>query len=312
MARPSRPSSRRVAVAEAAGGSTKDYRHQQETAARPEAGAAPRFRMKKASATYRYDSSLSPALDWDESPARDMAAWLLSIIEEAAGLPEQTLPAARELRGADGSVLLRVLGLQDALAALKRMQAPFLNWTGKAERLSFDVPTLPLFVHERLSTEAIVETLKDHRRRVPQEDMFRLFADPQMSMSANVDAYAHRAGWVNRMILGDSLSVMNSLARFEGLSGQVQCIYMDPPYGVNYSSNFQPFVRNKSVSSSDDRDLTREPEMVRAYRDKWYLGIHSYLTYMRDRLIVARQLLKPTGSIFVQISDEIYTILVSF
>jgi adenine-specific DNA-methyltransferase len=283
---------------------TKDYRHKQETVARPDAGAAPRFRAKKESVTYRYDSSLSPALDWDTSPARDMAIWLLSVIEEAAVLPNQTLPTPRELRGADGSVLLRITGLQDALAAMKRMQAPFLNWTGKAERLSFEVPTLPLFVHERLSTEAIVKTLEGHRKRAAQEDMFNLFADPQLPMNAQVNAYAHRAGWVNRMILGDSLSVMNSLARFEGLAGQVQCIYMDPPYGVNYSSNFQPFVRNKSVSASDDGDMTREPEMVQAYRDTWSLGLHSYLTYMRDRLLVARQLLAPTGAIFVQISDE--------
>jgi adenine-specific DNA-methyltransferase len=282
----------------------QDYRHGQDAAARPDAGAAPRFRAKRESATYRYDSSLSPALDWDTAPARDTAAWLLSIIEEAAALPAQMLPEPRVLRGADGAELMRVRGLQDALAALKRMQAPFLNWTGKAERLSFDVPTLPLFVHERLSTEAIVKTLEDHRKRPAQEEMFSLFADPQLPMSAQVNAYSHRAGWVNRMILGDSLSVMNSLARFEGLAGQVQCIYMDPPYGVKFGSNFQPFVRQRDVKHNDDADMTREPEMVQAYRDTWSLGLHSYLTYLRDRLIVARELLTPSGSAFLQISGE--------
>jgi adenine-specific DNA-methyltransferase len=284
--------------------STKDYRHKHDTVARPDVGAAPRFRAKKESANYRYDSSLSPALDWDTAPARDTAAWLLTVIEEAALLPSQTLPTPRELHGADGSVLLRIAGLQDALMALKRMQAPFLNWTGKAERLSFEVPTLPLFVHERLSTEAIVKTLEGHRKRAAQEDMFSLFADPQLPMSAQVNAYAHQAGWVNRMILGDSLSVMNSLARFEGLAGQVQCIYMDPPYGVKFGSNFQPFVRKRDVKHNDDSDMTREPEMVQAYRDTWSLGLHSYLTYLRDRLMVARDLLTPSGSIFVQISDD--------
>jgi adenine-specific DNA-methyltransferase len=304
MARTPRSASRGAPPAPA---TVQDYRHAQEATARPEVGAAPRFRAKRETATYRYDSSLSPALEWDTNPARDTAAWLLSAIEDAAGLPGQVFPQPRELLGADGTVLLRVSGLQDALAALKRMQAPFLNWTGKAERLSFDVPTLPLFVHERLSTEAIVKTLEGHRKKrdaAAQEDMFSLFADPRMPMSQQVNAYAYRNGWVNRMILGDSLSVMNSLARYEGLSGQVQCIYMDPPYGVNYSSNFQPFVRNKTVSTHDDADLSREVEMVQAYRDTWSLGLHSYLTYVRDRLVVARDLLRPDGSIFVQISDE--------
>ena len=229
MARTPRSAARGTTPAADPADAVKDYRHAQKAIARPEVGAAPRFRAKREIATYRYDSSLSPALDWDTNPARDTAAWLLTAIEEAAGLPDQVFPQPRELLGADGKVLLRVAGLQDALAALKRMQAPFLNWTGKAERLSFDVPTLPLFVHERLSTEAIVKTLEGHRKRrdaAAQEDMFSLFADPQMPMSQQVNAYAYRNGWVNRMILGDSLSVMNSLARYEGLSGQVQCIYI--------------------------------------------------------------------------------------
>jgi len=304
MARSPRSASHPVLPAADPAASVRDYRHKQDATARPEVGAAPRFKAKRGNATYRYDSSLSPALDWDASPARDTASWLLAAIEDAAALPGQVFPQPRELRGADGVVLLRVGGLQDAIAALKRMQAPFLNWTGKAERLSFEVPTLPLFVHERLSTEAIVQTLEGHRKRMAQDEMFSLFADPQMPMSAQVNAYAHRNRWVNRMILGDSLSVMNSLARFEGMAGQVQCIYMDPPYGVKFGSNFQPFVRKPDVKNNDDADMTREPEMVQAYRDTWSLGLHSYLTYLRDRLLVAQDLLTPSGSIFVQISDD--------
>lgn len=235
---------------------------------------------------------------------RGVAEWLLAAIADAAPLPGQTFPEPRVLRGADGAALMSVSGLQDALAALRRMQAPFLDWAGKAERASFDVPTLPLFVHERLSTEAIVRTLEGHRRADEQVDMFDLFADPKLPLWKQVDAYAHRGAWVNRMILGDSLAVMNSLARYEGLGGQVQCIYMDPPYGVKFGSNFQPFVRKRDVKHGDDADMTREPEMVQAYRDTWTLGLHSYLTYLRDRLRLARELLAPSGSVFVQISDD--------
>ena len=166
------------------------------------------------------------------------------------------------------------------------------------------MPTLPLFVHERLSTAAIIKTLEDHRKRPDQAEMLDLFADPQMPLSKQVERYHHRNKWVNRLILGDALVVMNSLLRFEGLGGQVQMIYIDPPYGVKFGSNFQPFVRKRDVTNNDDADMTREPEMVQAYRDTWQLGLHSYLTYLRDRLLVARDLLTPSGSVFVQISDE--------
>ena len=280
---------------------SKVYRHVEEAAVRPEVGAAPRFRAKREKAAYRYDSSLAPALDWDRQPAREIVSWLLVAIEEAGPLPGQTFPEPRVLRGADGKVLLSVAGLQDALARLKRMQTPFLNWSGKAEGLSFDVPTLPLFVHERLSTEAIIRTLEGHRKAVPQVDMF---ADPKLPMAQQVNAYAHRGAWANRMVLGDSLAVMNSLLRYESLGGQVQMIYIDPPYGVKFGSNFQPFVRKHVVKHGDDADMTHEPEMVKAYRDTWELGLHSYLSYMRDRLMVARGLLTPSGSVFVQISDD--------
>ena len=200
--------------------------------------------------------------------------------------------------------MVSVRGLRDAVEHLKRLSKPFLNWTGKAERLSFDVPTLPLFVHERLSTKAIVDTLVGHRTD-KQSDMFTLFGDPQHSIvDQTLRAYEYQDKWVNRMVLGDSLVVMNSLLQYEGLGGQVQMIYIDPPYGVKFGSNFQPFVRKRDVSHNDDEDLTREPEMVKAYRDTWELGLHSYLTYMRDRLLLARDLLTPSGSVFVQISDQ--------
>jgi adenine-specific DNA-methyltransferase len=134
--------------------------------------------------------------------------------------------------------------------------------------------------------------------------MFEMFADPQRPMAEQVRAYEHHDQWINRMILGDSLVVMSSLLRFEGLGRQVQCIFIDPPYGVEFGSNFQPFVRTPKVTHGEDAELTREPEMVQAYRYTWKLGVHSYLTILRDRLSVAHQLLKPNGSIFVQISHE--------
>jgi adenine-specific DNA-methyltransferase len=197
---------------------------------------------------------------------------------------------------------VEVGGLHDAVERLKALSRPFLDWAGKAERLSFDVPTLPLFVHERLSTKAILETLKGHARDRQME--LQLFADPQLPLHQQLEAYEHKGGWVNRLILGDSLVVMNSLLEYEGLGGQVQMIYIDPPYGVKFGSNFQPFVRRREVKDGSDDDFTREPEMVKAYRDTWELGLHSYLTYLRDRFLVARELLTISGSVFVQINDQ--------
>jgi adenine-specific DNA-methyltransferase len=284
------------------------YTHPEQTSPmRPEVGTQPQFRKKKAPTTWRYDSSLSPALDWDgQNGARELGEWLLALVEKAAALPApHAFPTPQEFRALDGRVLVTVRTLADAVEQLKRLGRPFLNWAGKAERVSFDVPTLPLFVHERLSTKAIVETLVGHRRQVPQFDMWDFFGDPHHSVAdQTLRAYEYQDKWVNRLVLGDSLVVMNSLLRYEGLGGQVQMIYIDPPYGVKFGSNFQPFVRKRDVSHNDDEDLTREPEMVKAYRDTWELGLHSYLTYMRDRLLLARELLTPSGSVFVQISDE--------
>src|SRR6266699_1843387 len=142
------------------------------------------------------------------------------------------------------------------------------------------------------------------RRCRDRQTEMQLFADPQLPLHQQLEAYEHKGGWVNRMLLGDSLVVMNSLLEYEGLGGQVQMIYIDPPYGVKFGSNFQPFVRKRDVKHNDDGNMTREPEMVQAYRDTWELGLHSYLTYLRDRLLLARELLTLSGSVFVQISDE--------
>lgn len=266
------------------GNRAETYRHSEATSPlRPDAGTQSQFKKKKPPKTYKYDSSLSPTLEWDgQNPARELGEALIQKIREAVTVEEARAAAAE-------------------LASLSK---PFLNWAGKAERLSFEVPTLPLFVHERLSTKAIIETVKGHKRD-KQLDMFNLFGDPRHPVIDQVlRAYEYRDQWVNRMVLGDSLVVMNSLLHYEGLGGQVQMVYMDPPYGVKFGSNFQPFVRKRDVKHNDDEDMTREPEMVKAYRDTWELGLHSYLTYLRDRLLLSRDLLAPSGSIFVQISDE--------
>jgi adenine-specific DNA-methyltransferase len=289
----------------AAGKVAGSYLHQTETVPmRPEIGTQANFRKKKTPRTYRYDSSLSPALEWDDAAGRAVGEWLIGVIERAAALPPpHTFAKPEAFTDAGGATVVQVSSLQEALDSLRRLSKPFLNWAGKPERLSFDVPTLPLFVHERLSTQKIVQTLLGHKTD-KQVDMFDLFGDPQRSIvDQTLHAYEYPDKWVNRLILGDSLVVLNSLLHYEKLGGQVQMIYIDPPYGVKFGSNFQPFVRKRDVSHNDDEDLTREPEMVKAYRDTWELGLHSYLTYMRDRLLMARDLLAPSGSVFVQISD---------
>jgi len=285
-----------------------DYRHKEKSRARPDVGTQAQFKKKKPPVTYRYDSSLSPSLQWDgQNSARELGEWLLAQIDEASRLdPPHNFPQPRKFIGGDGQTLASVAGLNDAVEALKRLSRPFLNWAGKAERLSFDVPTLPLFVHERLSTKAIIETLTGHRRqKETQKTLFDLFGDPERPITDQVlKAYEYDDDWTNRLILGDSLVVMNSLLHYENLGGQVQMIYMDPPYGVKFGSNFQPFVRKRDVKHNDDESMTREPEMVQAYRDTWQVGIHSYLIGLRDRLLLSRDLLHPAGSLFVQIGDE--------
>jgi adenine-specific DNA-methyltransferase len=280
----------------------KSYKHpESESPMRPEVGTQSEFKKKLPPKKYRYDDSLSPLLEWDgQNAARERGEARIAEAEAELSKARKKLDGKPETKDASA----HVLAAQKAVHELKAMSKPFLNWSGKAERLSFDVPTLPLFIHERLSTKAILETLKGHKRD-KQTDMFDLFGDPQHSITDQVlRAYEHKDKWVNRMILGDSLVVMNSLLHYEGLGGQVQMIYIDPPYGVKFGSNFQPFVRKRDVNHNDDEDMTREPEMVQAYRDTWELGVHSYLTYLRDRLFLSRDLLHPSGSVFVQIGDE--------
>jgi len=183
---------------------------------------------------------------------------------------------------------------------------PQLVWAGKKEHTSFEVPTVSLHVHERIDPRTIIEAVRK-RYGVPlkpaQGYLFET-REENPPLREAVDFYRHAHGWTNRLIAGDSLLVMNSLLEKEGLAGQVQMVYIDPPYGIRYGSNFQPFVNRRDVKDGKDEDLTQEPEMVRAFRDTWELGIHSYLTYLRDRLLLARDLLHESGSCFVQISDE--------
>lgn len=182
---------------------------------------------------------------------------------------------------------------------------PQLVWAGKAERTSFEVPTVSLHVHERIDPLTILEAVRRHNgERVPEQ--VSLFEQPRQNppLREAVEFYKHKHDWSNRLIAGDSLLVMNSLLEKEGMAGQVQMIYMDPPYGIRYGSNFQPFVNKRDVKEGRDEDLTHEPEMIKAFRDTWELGIHSYLSYLRDRLLLARELLADSGSVFVQIGDE--------
>jgi adenine-specific DNA-methyltransferase len=187
---------------------------------------------------------------------------------------------------------------------------PQLVWRGKDEQDWSDlvVHAPPLYIQEKVQPKVLIDDL---RRRCEAdakaaENQIDLFADFNglPSEAAKTEFYQHDAHWSNRMILGDSLQVMASLAEREGLRGQVQCIYIDPPYGIKFNSNFQWSTTSRDVKDGNVEHITREPEQVKAFRDTWRDGIHSYLTYLRDRLTVARDLLTDSGSIFVQIGDE--------
>ncbi len=180
---------------------------------------------------------------------------------------------------------------------------PTLQWTGKAEHVSLEVPTVSLHVHERIDPRTIIEVVEKDNLAAEQPALFET-PEENPPLRQAIDFYEHEHSWSNRLIAGDSLLVMNSLLEKEGLAGQVQMIYIDPPYGIKYGSNFQPFVNKRDVKDGKDEDLTAEPEMIRAFRDTWELGIHSYLTHLRDRLLLARELLTDSGSVFVQISAE--------
>jgi len=183
---------------------------------------------------------------------------------------------------------------------------PQLVWKGKDEqdREDLAVPALPIYIQEKIHPQAIIEDL--HRMKGRKEQaQFNLFADFNgLDFEQMIDFYRHEANWANRMILGDSLHVMTSLAEKEGLKGNVQMIYIDPPYGIKFGSNWQISTRKRDVKDGRVEEVTRQPEQIRAFRDTWELGIHSYLSYLRDRLIIARELLTETGSVFMQIGDE--------
>jgi adenine-specific DNA-methyltransferase len=187
---------------------------------------------------------------------------------------------------------------------------PQLVWRGKDEQDWSDlvVPAPPVYIQEKVHPKVLIDDLRRRSESDAKaaENQFDLFADFNglPSEAAKTEFYQHDAHWSNRMILGDSLQVMASLAEREGLRGKVQCIYLDPPYGIKFNSNFQWSTTSRDVKDGNTDHITREPEQVKAFRDTWRDGIHSYLTYLRDRLTVARDLLTDSGSIFVQIGDE--------
>ena len=184
---------------------------------------------------------------------------------------------------------------------------PQLVWRGKdvADWSDLVVEAPPLYIQEKIHPKALIEDLKRASQRDEPDDAPDLFADFNgVDLEARTEFYAHDQHWSNRIILGDGLKVMASLAEREGLKGQVQCIYIDPPYGIKFNSNFQWSTTSRDVKDGKADHLTREPEQVKAFRDTWADGIHSYLTYLRDRLTVARDLLTESGSVFVQIGDE--------
>ena len=183
---------------------------------------------------------------------------------------------------------------------------PQLVWHGKdaldGEELA--VPVVPVYIQEKIGPRAIIEDLRRNGRREDAQQGFFADFNGIGSLERKLEFYQHDQPWSNRMILGDSLLVMTSLAEKESLRGKVQCIYLDPPYGIKFASNWQVSTRKRDVRDGRAEDTTRQPEQVRAFRDTWQLGIHSYLSYLRDRFTVARDLLAETGSIFVQIGDE--------
>ena len=188
---------------------------------------------------------------------------------------------------------------------------PQLVWRGKDEQNWSDlvVQAPPLFIQEKVHPKVLIDDLRQRSKETGdgeadlQADLFADF-NGLPSVDAQTEFYQHDANWSNRMILGDSLQVMASLAEREGLRGKVQCIYIDPPYGIKFNSNFQWSTTSRDVKDGNAGHITREPEQVKAFRDTWRDGIHSYLTYLRDRLTVARDLLTESGSVFVQIGDE--------
>jgi len=271
-----------------AGGDTEvlAYRHDQTRKNNPDVGVVtPETDPEQPQTRWAFDPHIDPALQFDMGRAQ-----IETLIDDALASGDEAT-----LRG--------------ALETLKRMAAPYLNWAGKAERTRFEVDTVSLHVHERIDPASILAAVRKRMQEGKgaggtQADMFRAWFEEPLPYREAIEFYRHDRGWANRLVAGDSLLVMNSLLQKEGMAGQVQMIYIDPPYGIKYGSNFQPFVNKRDVKDRKDEDLTQEPEMIKAFRDTWELGIHSYLTYLRDRLLLAKELLHESGSVFVQISDE--------
>lgn len=289
VAKPTQPGRPKAAPQTAAPGEPQviSYRHPDRRKNNPEVGLVNEASdPQQAKTPWAYDPHLDPALQFDL--ARSGAE---KLIDDA-------------LAGNDPAAM------RHALEELRRRSAPYLQWTGKAERTSFEVDTVSLHVHERIDAMSILSAVakrQGHKDKTAKGGFQPgLFEAPfeSLPLRSAVDFYKHDRGWANRLVAGDSLLVMNSLLQKEGMAGQVQMIYVDPPYGIKYGSNFQPFTNKREVSDGKDQDLTQEPEMIKAFRDTWELGIHSYLTYLRDRLLLAKDLLSETGSVFVQISDE--------
>ncbi len=315
------------AAAQADEAAILSYRHEQKRKNNPDVGVVtPETDPEQPKTVWAYDPHIDPALQFDSQRA-PVENLLDSALEGLSAHDEEMLAwLDHALAGSDEAAVREVIGnlrkrlassvdsqsARAALEQLKRMQAPYLNWTGKAERTSFDVDTVSLHVHERIDPMSILSALRKDQKAAKSAGKASggfqtgLFEAPFESLPLRdaVDFYKHEKGWSNRLISGDSLLVMNSLLQKESMAGQVQMIYIDPPYGIKYGSNFQPFTNKRDVKDRKDEDLTQEPEMIKAFRDTWELGIHSYLTYLRDRLLLAKELLHESGSVFVQISDE--------
>lgn len=335
-ARTKKPSNRRPATATASSSDPAQvisYRHADRRKNNPEVGlvseASDPQQPKK---EWAYSPHLDPVLNFDSSRA-ELESLVVDALSSGMEHDAQQQGEVRAwldhaLAAGDAAAMREVItNLRErlvkqkaerperkALEEIQRRGAPYLQWAGKAERTSFEVDTVSLHVHERIDPMSILSAVRkggpgEKNPKPADEAKLRqasLFEAPfeNLPLRDAVDFYRHDKGWANRLVSGDSLQVMNSLLVKEGMAGQVQMVYIDPPYGIKYGSNFQPFVGKKEVKDKSDSDLTQEPEMIKAFRDTWELGLHSYLTYLRDRLLVAAKLLAESGSVFVQISDE--------
>ena len=252
------------------------YRHEDTRKNLPPAKIAAEGKLEKTpKQTYSYSPRFDPLLRFDDTKRSDIIA---KIIADSG---------SRKLNDKERKTLT------DALS----QHEPWLEWSGKREQDTLEVDPVALHEHERVSTQAILNVAK-------RKDVERgLFGDPQLDYHQAVQFYQHDIDWMNRLILGDSLQVMSSLAHREDLAGKVQMIFMDPPYGINYGGNFQNEIGDRELKDSE-KYVSREVQQIKAYRDTWSLGIHSYLSYLNDRIRVAKELLKNTGSIFVQIGEK--------